>query len=320
MKKCLASSLIFIVLGTLAWAQGSNGLFDAKRTQEELEIMKGILRTKLSLAVADSDGKVQSHWRLNDINMFYLSGQGAVFLIPTSSLRSSDLYSWSDPFGGLRQHYAAIVRQNQEIARQNQEIAQKSQQMALKQLYEAQKEMQVGETGTAEGAAVPAPPAVPAAPAPPVIPAPPPPPPPPQIDLQEMGKKLNEARKKLEETRIKLQMDALKLEGENQERLKKLQDETKANREKFLESLAEIKVDLIEVLANYGDSLTTVQADEFINLVLLSDSYDTEDPYGFSNGKTRHDILSVRKSWIIDHKAGRLSLEDFKQRVLQYVE
>ena len=36
--------------------------------------------------------------------------------------------------------------------------------------------------------------------------------------------------------------------------------------------------------------------------------------------KTRHDIISAQKSWITDYKAGRISLENFKQKVLQYTE
>ena len=102
-----------------------------------------------------------------------------------------------------------------------------------------------------------------------------------------------------------------KVEGV-QARIKKSQEEAEASREKFLESLKEIRTPLIEALANYGDSLTTVKPGEYINFVLMTDS--------LGRTKTRHDIISSQKSWITDYKAGRLTLENFKQKVLQYTE
>ena len=50
--------------------------------------------------------------------------------------------------------------------------------------------------------------------------------------------------------------------------IKKSREEAAANQEKFLESLKEIRVHLIEALANYGDSLTQVKPGEYINLIL----------------------------------------------------
>ena len=101
---------------------------------------------------------------------------------------------------------------------------------------------------------------------------------------------------------------------EYQARIKKSREEAEANREKFLESLKEIRMPLIEALANYGDSLTTVKPGEYINLVLI------DGHLRFGRMKTRHDIISAQKSWITDYKAGRLTLENFKQKVLQYTE
>ncbi|HTY63879.1 MAG TPA: hypothetical protein VMG30_16650, partial [Acidobacteriota bacterium] len=86
--------------------------------------------------------------------------------------------------------------------------------------------------------------------------------------------------------------------------------------EKFLESLKEIRVYLIEALANYGDSLTQVKPGEYVNLILYTDAFDSDT----SKMKTRHDIISAQKSWITDYKAGRITLDNFKQKVLQYTE
>ena len=93
----------------------------------------------------------------------------------------------------------------------------------------------------------------------------------------------------------------------------KNREEEQKRREKLLQSLADIKIQLIETLANYGDSLTTVKSDERINLVLTTDGFEGRQ-------KKRFDTISAQKSWITDYKAGRLSLEDFKQKVLQYTQ
>jgi len=94
-------------------------------------------------------------------------------------------------------------------------------------------------------------------------------------------------------------------------------EEAAANQQKFLENLKEIRVLLIEALANYGDSLTQVKPGEYINLILARDSFDNNDS---GRMKTRHDIISAQKSWITDYKAGRITLDNFKQKVLQYTE
>ena len=51
--------------------------------------------------------------------------------------------------------------------------------------------------------------------------------------------------------------------------------------------------------------------------VTTSDTLPGMMPTGVSNA-ARTETLTVRKSWISDYKAGRLSLEEFKQKVLEY--
>jgi hypothetical protein len=99
---------------------------------------------------------------------------------------------------------------------------------------------------------------------------------------------------------------------------KKSREESAANQQKLLDSLKELHVPLIEALANYGDSLTQVKPGEYVNLIL--DTEDTLDIMDYGPAKTRHDVISAQKSWITDYKAGRISLENFKQKVLQYTE
>jgi Skp family chaperone for outer membrane proteins len=131
-----------------------------------------------------------------------------------------------------------------------------------------------------------------------------------QGKLQEMAEKYQKGISKTDEERRKKQKDLLeKFEA----RAEKNREEAQKKREKLLQSLADIKANLIETLANYGDSLTTVKSDEYINLVL-----NTEDPEAAN--KKRSDTISAQKSWITDYKAGRLSLQDFRGKVLQYTQ
>jgi hypothetical protein len=84
MKKQIFGILIILSLGVFSWAQGSNEFFDGKKCQEELEIMKGILKTKISFVDQNKSQTEISLWRNPSINAFYLAGQGAVFVIPIS--------------------------------------------------------------------------------------------------------------------------------------------------------------------------------------------------------------------------------------------
>ena len=126
MKKTLSSLTMVFFLAALAWAQGSKTeLFDVKKSQEELEIMKGILATTISFVaqnlqtspakeattpsaksstgtrvVTTPFGQVATSnmvFRLpsSSINAFYLYGQGAVFVVPASNLRLGNLSSES---------------------------------------------------------------------------------------------------------------------------------------------------------------------------------------------------------------------------------
>jgi hypothetical protein len=300
MKKYLAGFFIIFSLGTFTKAQETKAPFDVKTSQEELEIMKGIISTKLSYVAEDSQKESASLWRFSNINAFYLSGQGAVFVIPTSSLRAFNFRSSSDDLGRLREQMDLIRMQ---MERTQGEAA------AVTETYNRLRQMTNSGSGTGSGtgqgtggSAGTAPPAAPAPPSPPS----------PQVQPFSIQAKTEEIQKREAEARARL--------SELQERSKKREAEESANREKFLQRLAEIKGYLIETLASYGDSLTTVKANDSINLVLLSDVFDGNGNYSFGKRGTRYDIISVQKSWITDYKAGRLNLEGFKQKALQYTE
>lgn len=271
MKKQIAGILIILGVGLFAWAQGTRDHFDAKKSEEELEIMRGILRTTISY-VEEKSQKQDSAWRYANLRAMYLTNQGVVFFIPFSGMTIANL---SEQAEELRDY----VQANQETLRLARELSSRARNAA-------------GKTTGAEPPAPPVPPVRPAPPAPPVPPAAP------QINREELRKKVDDFR----------------------DQAKQRHEAAEANRAKMLQNLAEVKVHLIEAMANYGDSLTTVKPNEFINLVLETNE-DNGDMIWGQRGQERHqDIISVQKSWITDYKAGKLNLDGFKQKVLQYSE
>jgi hypothetical protein len=153
---------------------------------------------------------------------------------------------------------------------------------------------------------VPAPPSAPAPPAPAVAPDPPAAPPSRQ---QKDASEGATAREKRLQKRL----------AELQERAKSRSEEEEARQTKFRESLSQLKGFLIEAIAKHGDSLTVVKPGEYVNLVIVDEGNRW---FGFgddSGDRTQREILSVQKSTITDYKTGKLSLEAFKQKVLNYV-
>jgi hypothetical protein len=87
-----------------------------------------------------------------------------------------------------------------------------------------------------------------------------------------------------------------------------IQESDKIQAQNFATILEELRSVLLEILANYGDSLTIVKPEEYVSFVLRTDTF-MRTP--------RFDVISARKSWITDYKAGRLTLEAFEQKVIQ---
>lgn len=109
---------------------------------------------------------------------------------------------------------------------------------------------------------------------------------------------------------------------ELQEKVKQQQEEYKKEAEEHRQRLDEVKEFLVEALANHGDSLTILKDDEYINLVLNSPSdgwlLSSNSRNRIYGGSRRAEYISVQKSWISDYKAGRLTLDQFKQKALSY--
>jgi hypothetical protein len=307
-------AVVCVMLWSLNSFQGAQVQpFDLRKCQQELEIMKGILRTTLGfasqeLAAGLKSDKMATHptakrfvfGRSGDFNIgaFYLAGQGAVFTIPTSSVR--------DMMGAREGKMAfALAPGMKDLGLNGPWMEQLGHQINE---LSAQLQDGFGFDGIAALAAVPSPPSPPAPAAPAVSPASPvPAPKPPQPGQSKDRPDAASAREK--QLRHKL--------SELQEKVKQRGAEEEARQAKFRESLSQLKVFLMEAMANHGDSLTVVKPGEYVNLVIVDEGNRW---FGDDSGdRAQREILSVQKSVITDYKTGKLSLEAFKQKVLNYV-
>ncbi len=330
MNKQLIACLLVASLGSFSWgsAQGARTEpFDLKKSQQELQIMKGILSTTLSFVADDLRGReagassqrgdriyrtFEGNWGGANITAYYLYGQGATFIIPISALSaafSRGTFAFASTGFGDHPQFEYHFDIGEQMDQANMELEAAT--AALEAERDGLEAMTAQASGTVQSGGVA--PATSAAgrgtgsgrgagsgssqavvtPQPPPRPAPraagsPP-------NQEEMRKKLFQA----------------------QEQVKKRREEMEARRQKLLQSLDEVKGYLIEALANHGDSLTTVKANEYINIVITTDE---GLPFLSEEGTTSasKQVISVQKSWISDYKAGRLTLDAFKQKVLQY--
>lgn len=306
--------MIVVVVCVMLWSWNSfqsagTQPFDLRKCQQELEIMKGILRTTLGfasqeLAAGRKNEKFETKTaakrfvfaRTGDSNIgaFYLVGQGAVFTIPTSSVR--DMMRAQGKMG------FALAADMKDMGWNGPWM-----QQLENQLNELNGQLQdFGSDGFAGLAAVPVPPSPPAPAAPAVAPASPvPAPKPPQAGQDSPGGAAVRER----QLRQKL--------AELQDKVKQRGAEEEARQAKFRESLSQLKVFLVEAMANHGDSLTVVKPNEYVNLVIVDEG--NRWPGDDSDDRAQREVLSVQKSAITDYKTGKLSLEAFKQKVLNYV-
>lgn len=104
--------------------------------------------------------------------------------------------------------------------------------------------------------------------------------------------------------------------------LEERQATVKARLEAAMAHTDSIKQYLLEAVANHGDSMTMLAEEEYLNLIIEPSS--SLGQFGvFLGGQSdsaaaRTETLTIRKSWISDYKAGRLTLSQFKQKALAY--
>src|SRR5512135_2391233 len=95
MKRHFVLLVLVASLGafSLSTAQGTRtDIFDLKKSQQELEIMRGIIGTTLDFLSREMRGREDSgHMPMlgHGVSAYYLYGQGAVFVVPLSGWRFS---------------------------------------------------------------------------------------------------------------------------------------------------------------------------------------------------------------------------------------
>lgn len=256
-KFCLLLALVLLAAtpGSSGAQSGATQPFDLKEARQELEIMRGILETTLDFVMRDSQSEDSEQSLLgrrmiyrggfSEISSYYLQGQGALFTIPSHSLRASTFHGMD--VNDFRQAletgeaYAALI-----TGRQTPQPTQPPQAAQV-----------------APGTPAPKPAA--------------------EGTPEQLKDRLDRAR-----------------EAANKRREQEAQ-----RQQNFDKQLVGLKAALIEALARHGDSLVTVKANEYVTVIVTGE------------GRNNH-VLSVQKSHITDFKAGRLTLDAFKQKVLDY--
>lgn len=312
MNKKQVAVLLTLWFGLVAWVginKAQVSLFDSKKTHDEIEVMKGIIQTSLKNAFRDNSKS--SEWDDHfgggprpNISGYYLYGQGVVFELSVSSVSLANFPKVVKPVVAIKPPKPPKPP-----------VAPKT-----------------------SGSTVPAPEA----------PPPPPVPPPPPADLADLdrisgeaavagmkaaeqvmtSKEMAEVMKQVGETMKeqgllqkefseKYQNDLRRSLEESQKSLQEWRTQSHMQRQNMEKQREAMKPVLIEVLARYGDSMSFVKPEEYITLILSSDRWGD---WGSDEEETRlgREAISVKKSTIMDYKLGKISIDDFKKRVLIY--
>ena len=262
---------------------------DKVQAEKELEIMKSVISTSLSLAKKglraedSSEGRRVRYERYatdfieDGIEGYYLYGQGVVFTVPYPCLSGRFPGDWENEIHVRLDEIMEGDLIDREFLEQEVE------------LLRNEVELQRQELGLSHS-------------------VPPPPPPPVAPYAQEPG---DAARKEaIAEVEKNLENKVSKIKV----RLREVKEQTAEQKEKTAKERQAIKQELISVVAVHGDSLTQVKENEFINLIL----WDQCEPFVWNNSKDERIVLSVRKSDISAYRSGQMTLEQLKSRFIEY--
>lgn len=278
--------------GTMLQAQQS-GTREDSRLQQELQVMKSILTTTLSF-VGQAEQTIGSR-RVRSV------GPGKIDAL---YLRGQGAV-FTIPIGGAAaidaSRYAAVER---ELARLESSDSPRSKAAALRLLRSATRQgvldlRDIEEFAEAEALAT--------------I----------EIDHAESG--ATPAPRPLPRTTRKATPE------ETQKEIDRLKAELSEERKQAESNRRRLEAALVDVLSRYGDSLTQLQPDEHINLVVSSGSrfggfilpefewgstgIVTSSPAGETNSDL---ILTVKVSDVRDFRAGRIDLQAFQSRIEKY--
>lgn len=319
----ISASVGIMVLFLAAAVWGVVAPFDSAKMAKEIEVMKSILSTRLSFAAdakEDRRGETDDEFlRLEmfeaggrpQVEGFYLFDQGVVFTVGLHGVthrRSVDLASIEDRLERLQT--SAVVdphRLEMQLAMIENRLAESE---ALRAYADAialtELEYDTGAHPSPEVAPGPEPTAPP---------EPPEPPEPPQAP-EPQEPRYWRAQRSPEEREQHLQ-EVKQRAVEMEQRLKEFQQQQREAEQKVEQYRARVTEELILALANHGDSLTELKADEYINLILIEGEGSWFQLSGGPVGKPSG-IFSVKKSDIAQYRLGQITLDQFKTRVLTY--
>jgi len=280
MKRKAIAVTMMLALGAVSagLAQGP----DLKKTRQELEIMKGILETTIGFVLRDIRQR-EAGAKASAQSLGRLYGGSDIDAFYLQGQGAVFVISTS----GLRLRFVEKMPEALALVDEARLETEAAYRAGLEAYQQALRAAEQARAQLAQGARPPAPPEPPAPPKPP-----------------EAAPGQEELRKKLYEA---------------QEKVKQRQEELKASQKKIQEYLEEISAHLIEALANHGDSMTTLRPGEYVDLVITGGDMLGLARYAPADEDTAaYRIIAVQKSVIADYKAGRLTLEAFKQKVLRY--
>jgi DNA repair exonuclease SbcCD ATPase subunit len=255
---------------------------EQQRARQEIAVMKSILQTTLDFAAREENRPGQARtgrsFGFSQITGLYLRGQGAVFTIPVSARGRFGDYDFDFNFTGITTGEGGEVTVTVPTPVPTPVPMVYGDASSEEELQRAQEELERA-----------------------------------QQDLEKQQGKAAEAKAKAQE-RLQRNMEQLR---KNQERMKQRQQDLEKRRAELAQRIERLKVYLRDVLATHGDSLGIVKAQEFVTLVITSNG-----PHGWyaesGADEPTQNVLSVKKSDVVDLKSGRITREQFDQRVMDY--
>jgi hypothetical protein len=291
----LVISVVSLVLGFSGILQAQTD-YDTVQIDREIAVMKSIIETSLNLArkSVQAEGSRSSgfdsrfqYWEQfsggGGVNGYYLYGQGAVFTIPYPCLSGKSPREWDE----------VVARIEELKAQESPNVGYLLSEMAFleSQIQMEQRELDMMRS-SGESLFETVPFEEPESPE--------------TVEPRAPRGRDTEARKEALEKRIK----------RLQERLEKGRERSEDQRAKAEKERELIREELFRVIATHGDSLTEVKDDEYINLILN----DSCEPFRWNRNREgrSQSVLSVRKSDLGLYRSGQLTLDQLKQKFIEY--
>ncbi len=325
---CTGTSVAALGLALVALsAQAGSTNVDTLKVRQEMETMEGILKTSIRFATrSGSDDEMEFHGIGQGIRGYFLLGQGAVFIIPVSPSES-------------RANLEAVLALETSVrdAEKQRVVSEGFLRDIEREVRNALRDAEAAERdamhafGLRFDGMAPEPPeppepdyapepqgAVEAPGAPPPPPAPGAPTAAPTATPQARARAYSETRRRAEAVDAQKRLQAL------QQRLEEKKADTEKRLKEMEADLARLRDGLVDTLAKHGDSLTILRPEDSITLILSREGFGL--PLGrvfWIGGGSQQEsstttVLSVKKSAISDYKAGRISRDQFLQKVLEY--